>query len=175
MAIYFTRMRKTHRISPNLVQIKYDLLFHITGPILQDTVYVAPVKLRIPGHEPSAYFDVAEFETDTYHIVIIAYIAINMTAPTREQFMAGVNSTGPDGRLLPAGAAAAARMTAAALEALTKGDDESFSTASVLSREVEREKDKLIKKNENGEKKSLLRRVGSKIASAFKREQEKMN
>ena len=37
MAIYFTRMRKTHRISPNLVQIKYDLLFHITGPILQDT------------------------------------------------------------------------------------------------------------------------------------------
>mgnify|MGYP000894919518 CR=1 FL=1 len=98
-----------------------------------------------------------------------------MTAPTREQFMAGVNSTGPDGRLLPAGAAAAARMTAAEQEALRKADDETFSTASVLSREVEREKDKLIKKNENGEKKSLLRRVGSKIASAFKREQEKMN
>lgn len=153
----------------------YNYFVHFPGPIAEDTTCIAPMQLTIDGHEPCTYFDVATFTTDTYHVASIAIIAINMTAPTREQFMAGVNSTGPDGRPLPAGAATAARMTAAEQEALRKADDETFSTASVFSREVEREKDKLAKKEKNGEQRSLLRRAADKIVSVFKREQEKMN
>lgn len=93
--------------------------------------------------------------------------------------MAGVNSTGPDGRSLPAGAVAATRMTAAEQEAARKADEETFATSSAAIRKVEREKDKLAKKEEKGEQKSLLRRlvggIVDKIVSAFKREQEKMN
>jgi hypothetical protein len=66
-------------------------------------------------------------------------------------------------------------MTAAEQEALRKADEETYATSSAAIRKVEREKEKLAKKEEKGDQKSLLRRVGSKIASAFKREQEKMN
>ncbi|CAD0107851.1 unnamed protein product [Aureobasidium uvarum] len=102
-----------------------------------------------------------------------------MTAPAREQFMAGVNSTGPDGRPLPAGAAAAARMTAAEREAARKVDDETFSLASAAMKQAEREEELEKKKQGKGDHKSLIRRLlGSAVerfVAFFKREQHKMN
>jgi hypothetical protein len=145
-------------------------------PLDHNTIRTERVDLEIFGHEPGAYFDVVIFPVGNYHLILILIIAINMAAPTREQFMAGVNSTGPDGRSLPA---AAARMTAAEQEAARKADEETFATSSAAICKVEREKDKLAKKEEKGEQKSLLRRlvggIVDKIVSAFKREQEKMN
>jgi hypothetical protein len=175
MAILFFHERQTRHIFPELDHTDYQFSVHYTDPIVEDTICVAPIQLKISGHEPCTYFDLAVLPYCNHKLIIIAIIAINMTPPTREQFMAGVNSTGPDGRSLPAGAAAAARMTAAEQEALRKADEETYATSSAAIRKVEREKEKLAKKEENGEQKSLLRRVGSKIASAFKREQEKMN
>jgi hypothetical protein len=176
MAILFFHDRQTrHTTSPELKHTDYKFSVHYSDPIDADTVWVVPIKLKISGHEPCTYFDIAVFPYCNHKLIIVATIAINMAPPTREQFMAGVNSTGPDGRSLPAGAAAAARMTAAEQEALRKADEETYATSSAAIRKVEREKEKLAKKEEKGDQKSLLRRVGSKIASAFKREQEKMN
>jgi hypothetical protein len=140
MAILFFHERQTRHIFPELDHTDYQFSVHYTDPIVEDTICVAPIQLKISGHEPCTYFDVAILPYCNHKLIIIAIIAINMTPPTREQFMAGVNST-----------------------------------SSAAIRKVEREKEKLAKKEENGEQKSLLRRVGSKIASAFKREQEKMN
>lgn len=155
----------------------YHFLVHFSGPILGTTIYIAPIELSIPDHEPSAYFDVATFTTNTYRKTIIVIIAINMAAPTPEQFMAGVNTTGSDGRRLPAGAAASmtaaeqeARRKADEQEARRKADEQTSTTASAASREVARENEKSAEKETSGEEKSLLRRVGGKIASVFKRE-----
>lgn len=147
----------------------YKFVVHFSGPILGTTIYIAPIELSIPDHEPSAYFDVATFTTNTYHKTIIVIIAVNMAAPTPEQFMAGFNRTGTGGRVRPA------RATAGEQEARRKADEEATRTASAASRKVARENEKLAKKEMYGEKKSLHRRVGSKVASVFKREQEKMD
>ena len=97
-----------------------------------------------------------------------------MSAPTREQYMAapipgrlvtGVNGTGPNERVLRA---AAVGITAAEQEARERA-------ASAARREAVRENERLAKKKMYGDMKSLLRRGGSKIASVFKREQEKMS
>jgi hypothetical protein len=172
MSTLFSEHHQTQHISPEPRQTKYTFLIHQPAPLDHNTIRTERIDLEILGHEPSAYVDVVVFPVGNYHLILILIIAINMTAPTREHFMAGVNSTGPDGRPLPAGAAAAARMTAAEQEAARKADEETI-------RKVEREKDKLAKKEEKGEQKSLLRRlfggIVDKIVSAFKREQEKMN
>jgi hypothetical protein len=174
MSTLFSEHHQTQHISPEPRQTKYTFLIHQPAPLDHNTIRTERIDLEILGHEPSAYVDVVVFPVGNYHLILILIIAINMTAPTREHFMAGVNSTGPDGRPLPAGAAAAARMTAAEQEAARKADEETFAI-----RKVEREKDKLAKKEEKGEQKSLLRRlfggIVDKIVSAFKREQEKMN
>jgi len=81
-----------------------------------------------------------------------------MAAPTPGRFVSDVNRIGPDGRVLPAGAAFAA-IAAAEQEARRRADDQTFATAAAVGREVEGEN--------AGEKKSLLRRVGSKIASCL--------
>jgi hypothetical protein len=170
---------QTQHISPEIKRTHYTYLIDHPVPLDHNTIRTQRINLEISGHEPGAYFDVVVFPVGNYYLTLILIIAINMAAPTREQFMAGVNSTGPDGRTLPAGAAAAARMTAAEQEAARKADEETFATSSAAIRKVEREKDKLARKEEKGEQKSLLRRlfggVVDKIVSAFKREQEKMN
>ncbi|KAG9832977.1 hypothetical protein KCU98_g12387, partial [Aureobasidium melanogenum] len=173
------RRFKTCRISPELKHAKWKYTINFPDQPSGATVCIAPIRLEISNRTPCSYFDVAVFSTNTYHLTVITVIAINMDPPTREQFMAGVISTGPDGRPLPAGAAAAARMTAAhaaAQEAARQQDEETFSTASTASEEVKRE-EKKAKKQEGGEHKSLVRRlfgsVGDKVAALLKREQEK--
>jgi hypothetical protein len=179
MSTLFSEHHQTQHISPQIKQTKYTYLIPQPTPLDHNTIRTERVDLEIFGHEPGAYFDVVIFPVGNYHLILILIIAINMAAPTREQFMAGVNSTGPGGRSLPAGAATAARMTAAEQEAARKADEETFATSSAAIRKVEREKDKLAKKEEKGEQKSLLRRlvggIVDKIVSAFKREQEKMS
>ncbi|KAH0289751.1 hypothetical protein M436DRAFT_84728 [Aureobasidium namibiae CBS 147.97] len=178
MSVAFHHRMRTQYISPTYNHHHYGFAIHAFGQFERNTTCIAPIELRIPNHEPTTYFDVITFTKDTYHIAVIAIIAINMSAPSREQCMAAptpgrfvsdVNRIGPDGRILPAGAAFAAAAAAAAAEqeARRRADDQTFATAAAVSREVEREN--------AGEKKSLLRRVGSKIASVFKRDQEKMN
>ena len=176
MSLAFHHRMRTQYISPTFNHHHYAFAIHAFGQFERNTTCIAPIELKIPNHEPSTYFDVVTFTKDTYHIAVIAIIAINMSAPSREQCMAAptpgrfvsdVNRIGPHGRVLPAGAAYAATAAAAEQEARRRADDETFSTAAAASREVERE--------HAGEKKSLLRRVGSKIASVFKRDQEKMN
>ncbi|KAG9590946.1 hypothetical protein KCU77_g5209, partial [Aureobasidium melanogenum] len=165
---------KTRRISPEYKQTKFKYIINFPNQPSGASVCIAPIRLEISNHTPCTYFDTAIFSTNTYHLIFVTVIAINMDPPTREQFMAGVISTGPDGRPLPAGAAAAARMTAAhaaAQQAAREQDEETFSTASTAI-EVKREE-----KKEDGEQKSLVRRlfgsVGDKVAAALKREQEK--
>ena len=171
--IFHNRMR-THPISSTHNHHHYDFSIHLSGPYHRDTTYIAPIELKIPNHKPSTYFDVITFTTDTYHIAVIGVIAINMSAPTREQYMAapipgrivtGVNGTGPNERVLRA---AAVGITAAEQEARERA-------ASAARREAVRENERLAKKKMYGDMKSLLRRGGSKIASVFKREQEKMS
>lgn len=165
--IYGDRMRIQH-ISPTHTNYHYEYRIYLFGPFQRNTICIVPVTLKIANHEPSTYFDVATFTTNNHHVAVITVIAINMAAPTRDQFdyapmrehfLAGVNGTGSDGRPLPAGARAAASMTAAQQEARPF-----FPLGIPPSREVERENE--------GKKKSLLRRVGSKIASVFKRKQK---
>ena len=175
MSLAFHHRMRTQYISPTFNLHHYAFAVHAYGQFERNTTCIAPIELKIPNHEPTTYFDVVTFTKDTYHIAVIAIIAINMSAPSREQCMAAptpgrfvsdVNRIGPHGRVLPAGAAFAA-IAAAEQEARRRADDQTFATATAVSREVERE--------DAGEKKSLLRRVGSKIASVFKRDQEKMN
>jgi hypothetical protein len=179
MSTLFSDHHQTQHISPEIKRTHYTYLINHPDPLDHNTIRTQRVDLEIFGHEPDAYLEVLIFPVSNYYLLLIIIIAINMAAPTREHFMAGVNSTGPDGRPLPAGAAAAARMTAAEQEAARKADEETFATSSAAIRKVEREKDKLAKKEEKGEQKSFLRRlfgsVVDKIVSAFKREQEKMN
>lgn len=167
---------RTRSMSSTRNHHHYRFSIQLFGDFQRNTTCIAPIELKIPNHEPSTYFDVITFTKDTYHIAVIAIIAINMSAPSREQcmaaptpgrFVADVNRIGPDGRVLPAGAALAATAAAAEQEARRRADDQTFATAAAVSREGEREN--------AGEKKSLLRRVVSKIASVFKRDQEKMN
>ncbi|KAH0260933.1 hypothetical protein KCU91_g14322, partial [Aureobasidium melanogenum] len=163
------RRFKTLRISPEHKHTKFKYTINFPNQPAGASVCIAPIRLEISNHTPCTYFDAAVFSTNTYHLIFITVIAINMDPPTSEQFMAGVISTGPDGRPLPAGAAAAARMTAAhaaAQEAAREQDEETFSTASTA-----------IEEAKGGEQKSLVRRlfgsVGDKVAAALKREQEK--
>ncbi|KAK6000785.1 hypothetical protein QM012_003510 [Aureobasidium pullulans] len=146
-----------------------------------DTVHIQPISLSLPHLTPSIYFETVIIAHDSYHLIVITLITINMDHPDRNQFMAGVNSTGPHGRLLPAGAAAAARMTAnyaAEQEAARQQDEETFSTASTAIEEAKRE-EKAAKKKKAGSQTSLFRRlfagVGDKFTAAVKRDQEKKN
>ncbi|KAH0372507.1 hypothetical protein KCU65_g1105, partial [Aureobasidium melanogenum] len=161
---------KTRRASPGLKHTKFKYTINFPYQPIGDRVCITSIRLNIYNHEPRTYFDVAIISSNDYHLTVITVIAINMNPSTREQFMAGVNSTGPDGRPLPAGAAAAARMTAAyaaAQEAERQQDEETFSTASAVIEEA---------KKEGREKKSFVRRlfgsVGDKVAAAFKREKD---
>lgn len=193
VAIFFFRRLQTRRISIRRKQTYFEYVVDIPYQPSGHTVSVIFVRLDIRNHTPCAYFDVADISNDNYRLTIITVIAINMDVPdreqvmaivnlnppVREQFMAGVNSTGPDGRLLPAGAAAAARMTAAyaaAQEAAREQDEDTFSTASTDIEDAKGE-EKIAQKKGGGEQKSLIRRlfggIGDKVAAALKREQEK--
>ncbi|KAG9528461.1 hypothetical protein KCU93_g4246, partial [Aureobasidium melanogenum] len=167
---------KTRRTSRGLKRTKFKYTINFSNQPSGFCVRITPIRLTISNHTPCTYFDAVVFSINTCHVIFITVIAINMDPPTREQFMAGVNSTGPDGRPLPAGAAAAARMTAAhaaAQQAAREQDEETFSTASTAIEEVKREENKA----KGGKQKSLVRRlfgsVGDKVAAVLKREQEK--
>ncbi|KAG9685227.1 hypothetical protein KCU95_g9346, partial [Aureobasidium melanogenum] len=169
---------KTRRAFSRVKHTKFKYTIDFPYQPIGDRVCIAFLRLKIYNHEPRTYFDVAIISSNDYHLTVITVIAINMDPPSHEQFMAGVNSTGPDGRPLPAGAAAAARMTAAyvaAQEAERRQDEETFSTASAAIEEVNRE-EKKAKKKEGRQQKSLVRRlfgsVGDKVAAVIKREKD---
>lgn len=181
--IFFFAFPRTRRISPEVKHTYWEYFIDIPDQPSGDDICITPIELSIPDYPPCIYFDAVIISTNNYRLTIIIVIGINMTPPGREQFMAGINSTGPDGRLLPAGAAAAARMTAAhaaAQEAERQQDEDTFSTASTAIEEAKREEEIAKKKKKKGGKqKSLVRRlfggVGGKFAAAVKRDQEKKN
>ncbi|CAD0095575.1 unnamed protein product [Aureobasidium mustum] len=186
LTIHLCRSRR--RPFPRIKRTRLEYTVDLPHLPSRNIIHLAPLRLKIPNHTPCIYFDAAIVTHNNHHQIVIVLLAINMdapnapnapNAPSREPFMAGVNSIGADGRLLPAGAAAASRMTAAYAaeqEARREANEETISMASTAVEDPKGEQD-IAKKKEGGEQKSLIRRlfggVGDKVAAALKREQGK--